>query len=47
MQAHIGRMRQKLEWSEEDWERIEELNPNYQGDVEPLQWNRIPGSDLK
>lgn len=47
MQAHIGRMRQKLEWSDEDWNRIAELNPNYQGDVEPLQWNRTPGPDLK
>lgn len=47
MQAHIGRMRQKLEWSDADWDRIEELNPNYQGDIEPLKWNRIPGPELK
>lgn len=47
MQAHIGRMRQKLEWSKEDWDRIADLSPNYNGDIEPLQWNRTPGPELK
>ena len=47
MQAHIGRMRQKLQWSDEDWDRIQDLNPNYQGDIEPLQWNRTPGPELR
>ena len=47
MQAHIGRLRQKLGWSDADWERIAELAPIYQGDVEPTQWNRVPGPELK
>ena len=28
MQAHIGRLRQSLAWSEADWERIAELAPD-------------------
>ena len=47
MQAHIGRLRQKLGWSDTDWARIAELTPIYQGEVEPLQWNRNPGPELK
>ena len=47
MQAHIGRLRQKLGWSDADWERIAELAPVCQGDVEPTKWNRTPGPELK
>jgi hypothetical protein len=47
MQAHIGRLRQKLGWSDADWARIAELAPVWQGDAEPLKWNRNPGPELK
>lgn len=47
MQAHIGRLRQSFAWSDADWERIAELAPVYEGDVEPTKWNRIPGPELK
>jgi len=47
MQAHIGRLRQSFAWSDADWERIAELAPIYEGDVEPTQWNRTPGLELK
>ena len=47
MQAHIGRLRQSLAWSEADWGRIAELAPIYEGDAESLKWNRNPGSELK
>ena len=47
MQAHIGRLRQKLGWSDADWERIAELAPVCKAKVEPLKWNRNPGPELK
>ena len=47
MQAHIGRLRQSLAWSEADWARIAELAPVCKSDVEPLKWNRNPGPELK
>ena len=47
MQAHIGRLRQRLAWSEADWKRIAELAPVCESDVEPLKWNRNPGPELK
>ena len=33
MQAHIGRLRQSLAWSEADWERIAELAPICENDA--------------
>ena len=47
MQAHIGRLRQRLAWSEADWKRINELVPVCESNVEPLKWNRNPGPELK
>ncbi|MDE0324197.1 MAG: phytanoyl-CoA dioxygenase family protein [Candidatus Poribacteria bacterium] len=47
MQAHIGRLRQRLAWSEADWKRIAEIAPVCKSDVEPLKWNRNPGPELK
>lgn len=47
MQAHIGRLRQTFAWTDADWERIAELTPIYEGDVEPTQWNRTPGPELR
>ena len=47
MQAHIGRLRQSVAWSGADWERIAELAPVCDGDVEPLKWNRNPGPELR
>ena len=47
MQAHIGRLRQRLAWSEADWKRIAEIAPVCESDVEPLKWNRNPGPELK
>jgi ectoine hydroxylase-related dioxygenase (phytanoyl-CoA dioxygenase family) len=47
MQAHIGRLRQSFAWSDADWTRIVELAPVYEGDVEPTNWNRTPGPELK
>ena len=47
MQAHIGRLRQKLGWSDADWARIAELAPVCESTVEPTQWNRTPGPELK
>ena len=47
MQAHIGRLRQPFAWSAAEWERIAELAPACQRDVEPLKWNRNPGPELK
>ena len=47
LQAHIGRLRQRLAWSAADWERVAELTPTYQGEVEPLKWNRNPGPELR
>ncbi len=46
MQAHIGRLRQKLAWTDADWERIVELVPVFEGDAEPMKWNRAPGPEL-
>ena len=47
MQAHIGRLRQKLGWSDADWKRIAELAPVCKANTEPLKWNRNPGPELK
>ena len=47
MQAHIGRLRQKLGWSDADWERIAELAPVCKANTEPLKWSRNPGPELK
>ncbi len=47
MQAHIGRLRKKLGWSDADWERIAELAPVCEASIEPLEWNRNPGPELK
>ena len=47
MQAHIGRLRQSLAWSDTDWTRIAELAPVCESDVEPVKWNRNPGPELK
>ena len=47
MQAHIGRLRKKLGWSDADWERIAELAPVCEANIEPLEWNRNPGPELK
>ncbi|MYB93793.1 methyltransferase domain-containing protein [Candidatus Poribacteria bacterium] len=47
MQAHIGRLRQRLAWSDADWARIAELAPICKSDVEPLKWNRNPGPELR
>ena len=47
MQAHIGRLRQKFGWTDSDWERIAELAPVCESDVEPIKWNRNPGPELK
>ena len=47
MQAHIGRLRQSLAWSDADWERIAELAPVCESNIEPLKWNRNPGPKLK
>ena len=47
MQAHIGRLRQSLAWSEAEWARIAELAPICNGEVEPTEWNRTPGPELK
>ena len=47
MQAHIGRLRQSLAWSDAEWERIADLAPVCKGDIEPLKWNRNPGPELK
>ena len=47
MQAHIGRLRQKFGWSDADWERIAELAPVCETNIEPLKWNRNPGPELK
>ena len=46
MQAHIGRLRQSLAWTDTDWERIAELVPVFEGDTEPMKWNRTPGPEL-
>ena len=46
MQAHIGRLRQGLGWSDADWKRIAELAPVCTANVEPLKWNRNPGPEL-
>ena len=46
MQAHIGRLRQSLAWTDADWERIAELVPVFEGDAEPMKWNRTPGPEL-
>jgi len=35
-----------LGWPDEDWDRVLPLVPIYEGDVEPLKWNRIPGEQL-
>lgn len=47
MRAHIGRLRQSNAWTDEDWERISEVAPVYNGEVEPIKWNRSPGPNLK
>ena len=47
MQAHIGRLRQSFGWSDADWERVAELAPVCERDVEPLKWNRNPGRKLR
>ena len=47
MQAHIGRLRQSMAWSDADWARIAELAPVCEGGVEPLKWNRNPGPELR
>ncbi|RKU28843.1 hypothetical protein C6497_08775 [Candidatus Poribacteria bacterium] len=47
MRAHIGRLRQSNAWTDADWERISELAPIYNGETEPIKWNRSPGPQLK
>ena len=33
-------------WTDADWERIAELVPVFEGDAEPMKWNRAPGPEL-
>ncbi len=47
LRAQIGRLRQQRAWLEADYEKISELAPVYDGDVEPQTWNRSPGPELR
>ena len=48
LRAHIGRPRPQPEsWSSQAWDRVTPLLPVYEGDVEPVAWNRVPGPELR
>ena len=48
LRAAIGRPRVPGNWSERAWQRVEDagLTAHYEGNCEPTEWNRIPGSQL-
>ena len=48
LRAHIGRPRAQPEsWPSQAWDRVTPLLPVYEGDVEPVAWNRVPGPELR
>jgi len=52
MQAHLGSRengaaKRAEAWPEKAQGQIRDLIPIYDGDVDPLEWNRTPGPDLK
>ena len=49
LRAAIGRKKERVGWDAESWQKVEEagLVAEYEGDAEPVEWNRIPGEGLK
>ena len=48
LRAHIGRPRPQPEsWPSQAWKRVTPLLPVYEGGVEPVAWNRVPGPELR
>lgn len=52
MQAHLGGRDRGANERAKDWPaaaraRVQHLLPTYEGEVEPLEWNRTPGPALK
>ena len=47
IRAHMGRHRSDNGWPESANELVRSLIPSYDGDAEPIVWNRIPGDALK
>jgi ectoine hydroxylase-related dioxygenase (phytanoyl-CoA dioxygenase family) len=46
VQARIGAIKERGTWAGPELERVGELVPEYQGNAEPLEWNRVPGEQL-
>ena len=48
IQAHLSKKQTRVsDWPPQAQELVQRLAPTYDGDAEPLEWNRIPGHQLK
>ncbi len=48
IQAHLSKVQTRVQsWPPHARELIGRLVPTYDGDEEPLEWNRVPGPELK
>ena len=47
IQAHLSNKQSRvIEWPLRAQEIVQRLVPSYEGEAEPLEWNRIPGNEL-
>ena len=47
IQAHLSNKQSRVsEWPLRAQEIVQRLVPSYEGEAEPLEWNRIPGNEL-
>ena len=48
IQAHLSKIQSRVsDWPPQAQELVQRLVPTYGGDEEPLEWNRVPGNQLK
>lgn len=48
IQANLSRTQTRVfDWPQQAQELVHRLVPTYEGDEEPLEWNRMPGDQLK
>ena len=46
MQAFISKRKETRGWPKEVYARLGSLIPQYEGEAEPTEWNRVPGDAL-
>jgi len=48
IQANLSRTQTRVvDWPQQAQKLVQRLVPTYEGDEEPLEWNRVPGPELK